>query len=98
MTFQFEEHLFETKAELLKSMAHPVRLCILRGLMEQGSSGPSHMQACLHLPQSTISQHLARLRRSGIIKGTRYGQEIRYEIVDEETKDILKILFLEKGE
>lgn len=93
MVFQYDESLFETKAELLKSMGHPVRLCILRGLMERGPSYPGHIQTCLDLPQSTISQHLARLRRMGIIKGTRFGQEIRYELVDRETKELLTVLF-----
>lgn len=97
MAFQYEERLLETKAELLKSLAHPVRLCILRGLMEQGACCPSEIQACLHLPQSTISQHLARLRRMGIVEGTRQGLEVHYQLVDPEARAILEILFLEKG-
>ncbi len=97
MAFQYDERLLQTKAELLKSLAHPARLCILRGLIDQGPSCPSEIQACLHLPQSTISQHLARLRRVGIVEATRQGLEVHYRLVDPEVKEILEILFSEKG-
>ncbi|HYE08801.1 MAG TPA: metalloregulator ArsR/SmtB family transcription factor, partial [Patescibacteria group bacterium] len=48
---------YNDKAELLKVLAHPVRLCIVRGLMDK-ECNVSHMQECLELPQSTVSQHL----------------------------------------
>lgn len=97
MAFQYDERLLETKAELLKSLAHPVRLCIIQGLSEQGPSCPSEIQACLHLPQSTVSQHLARLRRMGIVEGTRQGLEVHYRLVDPEVEAILQVLFSGKG-
>lgn len=84
---------FEESSELLKIIAHPVRLCILRGLMEHDSN-VSNIQCCLGLPQSTISQHLSVLRRKGIIKGSRNGLEVNYSIVNQTIKEI--ILLLEK--
>lgn len=97
MPFKYDEDLLESKADLLKALAHPVRLCILRGLLEQGSCCPSEMQACLNIPQSTISQNLARLRQMGIIKGTRQGLEVHYELVNTEVAALLRLLFSEKG-
>ena len=44
------------------------------------------------MPQSTISQHLQKLRSVGIIKGNRNGLEISYEVVDERVKDVIKAL------
>lgn len=96
MAFEYDETSFSMKTEKLKALAHPVRLCILHGLLQQGRSCPSEMQACLELPQSTVSQNLGRLRQMGIIKGTRQGLEIHYELVDEEVIAILEILFSEK--
>lgn len=51
-------------AEMLKALAHPVRLCIARGLWRNGSCNVTHMQNCLEAPQSTVSQkaHQARGR------------------------------------
>ena len=83
---------FEAKAELLKLLAHPVRLCIVKGLMEKGCN-VSKMQECLELPQSTVSQHLKVLKSGGIIKGTRNRLEIKYCISDEKVKELVKFLF-----
>lgn len=83
---------FEAKAELLKLLAHPVRLCIVKGLMEKGCN-VSKMQECLELPQSTVSQHLKVLKSGGIIKGTRNRLEINYCISDEKVKELVKFLF-----
>ncbi|MCQ1528983.1 ArsR/SmtB family transcription factor [Lutispora saccharofermentans] len=82
-------------AELLKVLAHPVRLCIVKGLIEKGSCNVSHMQGCLELPQSTISQHLQKLRAAGIVKGERNGLEITYSIADERVGKFIDSLFNE---
>jgi ArsR family transcriptional regulator len=83
---------YSEKAELLKVLAHPVRLCIVKGLMEK-ECNVTYMQECLKLPQSTVSQHLGILRSRGIIKGTRNGLEIKYSIANEEVKKIINLLF-----
>lgn len=67
-------------AEVLRAMAHPVRLCILRGLMQQGPCNVSKIQSCLGLPQSTVSQHLAKLRAAGLVAGERQATEIIYRL------------------
>lgn len=83
---------FNEKAEKLKAIAHPHRLCIVRGLIKN-SCNVTKIQECMNLPQSTISQHLAKLRAAGIIEGERNGLEICYKVVDQEIKDIVCILF-----
>lgn len=84
---------FNDRAELLKVLAHPVRLCIVRGLIEKGKCNVSHMQNCLDMPQSTISQHLQKLRAAGIIEGERNGLEINYSIRDEGIIKLIQCLF-----
>lgn len=83
---------FTELAETLKALAHPVRLCIVKGLIENGGCNVSHMQNCLNAPQSTISQHLQKLRTAGIIRGTRTGLEIKYTVCDEQVKQIVSLL------
>jgi len=80
-------------AELLKTIAHPVRLCIIRGLIDKGECNVTYMQSCLGAPQSTISQHLQKLRMAGIIEGRRNGLEIYYQVTNEKVKEIVKVLF-----
>ncbi|WP_018213578.1 ArsR/SmtB family transcription factor [Desulfitobacterium hafniense] len=67
-------------AELLKVLAHPVRLCIVSRLLEMGECNVTTMHTCLNAPQSTISQHLQKLRSAGIVEYRRNGLEIYYKI------------------
>ncbi len=87
---------YERKAEILKALGHPVRLCIVNGLLTKPCN-VTGIQECLELPQSTISQHLAILKARGIIKGTRNGLEIVYSVVDEDVKRLIKA-FMEREE
>ncbi len=84
---------FQQDADLLKAMGHPIRLCILKGLMDVESCNVSYMQACLSIPQSTLSQHLAVLRHAGMIVGDRDGLTINYRLISQRTRDILAVLF-----
>ena len=84
-------------AELLKALAHPVRICIIRGLMSKGSCNVSYMQNCLNLPQSTISQHLQKLKALGIIKGERNGLQINYSVSNDTIINIVNAMFPEEG-
>ncbi|EDK32487.1 ArsR/SmtB family transcription factor [Clostridium kluyveri] len=80
-------------SEILKVMAHPIRLCVIKGLLETGSCNVSHMQQCLNIPQSTLSQHLQKLKAAGIIKGMRNGVEINYKVCNELVIDLVNALF-----
>lgn len=87
---------FEKSAEILKILGHPARLCILIGILQKENTGcnVTYMQNCLNIPQSTVSQHLSKLKSAGIIKGVRNGLEIQYSIVDENVIKILETLNL----
>ena len=82
-------------SEVLKALAHPVRLCIVRGLLEKGGCNVCHMQECLGMPQSTTSQHLQKLRSAGIISGQRKGLEVTYQVCDQRVVELIKVLFPE---
>lgn len=84
-------------AELLKVLAHPVRLCIVRGLIENGGCNVTHMQDCLNIPQSTISQHLQKLKTAGVITGKRNGLEIKYSVCNEDIIKLVKNMFNLEG-
>lgn len=84
---------YEAIVHKLKAIAHPYRLCIVRGLIMDDGCNVSTMQECLKLPQSTVSQHLAKLKAAGIVEGERKGLEICYKVVDEDIKKIIKVLF-----
>ena len=85
-------------AEILKALAHPVRLCIVRGLIAKGGCNVCHMHECLGMPQSTTSQHLQKLRSAGIISGQRKGLEVTYQVCDQRVIKLIEILFSEQEE
>lgn len=84
---------YREAAELLKAMAHPVRLCIVKGLLKKGRCNVSYMQDCLDLPQSTVSQHLQKLRSLGIVQTERSGLEVYYTINNLKVRRIIQCLF-----
>lgn len=90
--FSKNDELFNENAEILKALAHPVRLCIIHGLIGCNGCNVSHIQNCLGMPQSTISQHLAKLRNSGIIVGERNGLEITYRVDNPKVKAIINAI------
>lgn len=95
MNNNFEK--YNKTAELLKVIAHPVRLCIIRGLLEKGECNVTTMQNCLDVPQPTVSRHLQKLKNLGIIKGERNGLEINYKVCNEKVIRLINLLFEEES-
>lgn len=56
-------------ADLLKALAHPARLAIMKVLAEKSECICGDLVADLPLAQSTVSQHLKALKQAGLIKG-----------------------------
>jgi DNA-binding transcriptional ArsR family regulator len=79
-------------SDLLKSLANPHRLMILCQL-SQGERSVGDLAAALDLRVPTMSQHLALLRRSGLVATRREGQTMHYRIDDPDTQRILETLF-----
>ncbi|HHV27850.1 winged helix-turn-helix transcriptional regulator [Anaerosalibacter bizertensis] len=88
-----DKKILEEKADVLKAISHPVRLCIVRRLLKEGEKNVTEMQNCLEAPQSTVSQHLSRLKAAGIIEGRREGIEIYYKLINKDVEKILKSIF-----
>ncbi len=59
----------ERHAEQLSALGHPVRLSILRFVVQSGREGAAagDIQAQVELPASTLSHHLKRLVEAGLL-------------------------------
>lgn len=66
--------VYEKSSDLLKAIAHPNRLQIIDRLKD-GNSNVTSLYKELKLPQSTVSQHLARLKSAGVITGIRMAMK-----------------------
>ena len=82
----------EEFAEILKALAHPIRLKIVCGLTKKTECNVSVMVEKLGVPQPTVSQHLNILKNAGIIQGFRKGTQICYKLTNETAKKIVKIM------
>jgi DNA-binding transcriptional ArsR family regulator len=77
--------------DLLKSLAHPTRLLILCRLMEAECSA-GELVGFLGIRDSTTSQHLALLRKDGLVHARRKGQTIHYAIASTAARAVLETL------
>jgi len=77
------------KAEILKALGHPIRFCIVEGLIA-GEQNVATMVNCTGVPQPTVSQHLNILKAAGIIEGIRDGNQILYSVVNKDAQQIIK--------
>lgn len=91
--------LYEEKAEFLKALSHPLRLQIVRGLLKNGCHNVGCMEASMGQSQSCISQHLARLKAAGVVKASRSGNEVYYDVEDRErVAALVALLFGDREE
>ncbi len=79
------------RVELLKVIAHPVRIKILEELMK-GVKCVSDFEEFLEISQPNVSQHLTLLRRHGVIDFYVDGRLKCYFLVDPVIPDIIEIL------
>lgn len=81
-------------AELLKAMSNENRLIILCYLGEKEMS-VSELNSVIDLSQSSLSQHLARLRKDGLVKTRRESQTIYYTIAHPSIEKLITFLHSE---
>lgn len=78
-------------AELLKLLANDQRLLLLCRLT-QGECSVSELVELSNLAQSSVSQHLAKMRLSGIVATRRDGTAIYYRLADSNVEALIDML------
>lgn len=76
---------------LLKAMGNERRLLILCYLTE-GEKSVGELEGLVGLSQSALSQHLARLRRDGLVRTRRSAQNIYYSLDGDEATAVMRTL------
>jgi len=70
-------------AQTIKALSDPIRLRVILLLLSGGELCVCDLMAVLNLPQSTVSRHLAYLKRSCWVNTRREGLWIYYTITDQ---------------
>jgi ArsR family transcriptional regulator, arsenate/arsenite/antimonite-responsive transcriptional repressor len=65
-------------ADITKALAHPARIAIIQFLSTKDICMCGDIVEELPLSQATVSQHLAELKRVGLIKGEIEGPKVCY--------------------
>ncbi|MBI4684389.1 MAG: winged helix-turn-helix transcriptional regulator [Nitrospirae bacterium] len=79
------------RVELLRAIAHPVRIRILEELLK-GVKCVSDFEKFLEISQPNVSQHLSLLRKHGVIDYYIDGRLKCYFLVDPIIPDMLEII------
>ena len=82
----------DAASALLRALANRHRLIIICQLIEKERS-VGELAELLALRDSTVSQHLALLRRDGLVSARRDGQTIWYSIGSEPARELVGTLY-----
>lgn len=72
-------------SELMKTLGHKDRLMVLCHL-SSGEKSVGELARLLEIPQSPLSQHLARMRKENLVSTRRDAQTIYYSIASREAE------------
>ena len=81
----------EKACQFLKALSNQHRLLVLC-LLLAGELSVGELEKCVHLSQSALSQHLAILRREGLVKTRRESQTIYYRLHSPEAVRVIALL------
>jgi len=85
------QHTADQVAEVVKAIAHPMRLRII-AMLCQGDQRVISLARLLRARQSAVSQQLRILRMSGLITTVKSGGEVRYTLAEPRLRELVGCL------
>lgn len=82
----------EAKAEILKALANPVRLCLMEQIIKRDETTVSDLVTCMGARQSLISQYLGRLRSLGFVESRKSGNLVYYSCKNKAVRDLVEYI------
>jgi DNA-binding transcriptional ArsR family regulator len=86
----FSDPIYELKSDFFRVLGHPARIRILE-LLRDGERSVGELQAALNLDSSGTSQHLAALRRHGLLDSRRERTSVYYRVRDPRMFQLLEV-------
>ena len=85
---EIQVHNLKKAALIYRAINHPLRQQMLHFLHQNESATVTEIYTKLRIEQSVASQHLAILRRAGLVQTKRDGKQIYYSVEYERIKEI----------
>ncbi|HDW3056278.1 TPA: helix-turn-helix transcriptional regulator [Bacillus cereus] len=92
--FNLDLDKYEQSADILSVLGNPTRLYVVHMLINKGPLNVSELWRAMELPQSTVSQHLLKLKSCKIVSWERKANEIYYRVDDPIVIKVIKTLEL----
>src|SRR3954447_22641855 len=87
----FSDPIYELKSDFFRVLGHPARIKILE-LLRDGEQTVGELQAALTLDSSGTSQHLAALKRHGLLASRRERTSVYYRVHDPRMFQLLEVV------
>lgn len=81
--------LYQAKADLFRTLGHPVRIRVLE-LLQEGPLPVRDLLTEIGIEPSNLSQQLAVLRRAGLVVSTRDGSTVLYTMSTPDVADLMR--------
>lgn len=82
--------LYQVKAEFFKTLGHPVRIRVLE-LLSEREHAVAEMLAEVGIEAANLSQHLAVLRRNGLVTTRKEGLTVHYSLTSPRVAELLAV-------
>jgi DNA-binding transcriptional ArsR family regulator len=74
-----KQALFEKQAEIVKALAHPLRLAVVE-FLKDGERCVCHIAEYVGSRQSNLSKHLAMMSAAGVLSQRKEGLKVYYRL------------------
>jgi DNA-binding transcriptional ArsR family regulator len=82
----------QERAEMLKAMAHPMRIGIIEMLYEHTELTVTKIHENLGIEQAVASNHLSILKSRDILKCRREGKKMFYSLKEESVHNVIQCM------
>ncbi|MBQ0924564.1 ArsR/SmtB family transcription factor [Saccharopolyspora endophytica] len=82
--------LYQVKADFFKTLGHPARIRVLE-LLSEGEHAVSEMLPEVGVEAANLSQHLAVLRRAGLVVTRKEGATVFYSLTSPHIAELLAV-------
>lgn len=82
--------LYELKAEFFRTLGHPARIRVLE-LLSEREHAVSELVSDVGIEPANMSQHLAVLRRAGLVTARKDGSAVHYSLTSPHVAELLAV-------